>query len=339
MRPFETICPWLADALATIESAARADRLGHGWLIAGPADTGKRDLAYVLALRLLGGAIGAAPPRPASPAEIVARYAALDEPGDLHPDLHRLRPEEDKLTISVDQVRQMTADLALTPHMAGVKVVVIELAERMTTAAANALLKSLEEPTPDTYLFLLTERPGRLAATIRSRCQRLAIRRPPAAVTRDWLERAGLVAAKLPAALLSKAPLVAARAALEHDNITNYKEIYSNIDELYQGRADVHSIAESWRKGDTALALDCLAETLQARIRSRLIPERSTPVTEHARRFDDNRIGAVSSEQLFEGLEMAENLREQLGRGINVELALKALLLGLEPTGTSRVQP
>jgi DNA polymerase III subunit delta' len=337
VKTFETICPWLREPLVTIEAAAGRDRLGHGWLISGPADIGKRDLVYVLASRLLHGRTGTAIPGPASPAEIVARYAELDEVDGWHPDLHRVRVEEGKLSIAVDQVRAMTASLALTPHVAGLKIVVIESAERMTTEAANALLKSLEEPTPDTYLFLLAERPGRLPATIRSRCQRLTLKSPARAATLAWLEDAGLADA-LPAALSNSAPLTAARAAMDDNNLRKYNDIYNTINEVYRGRGDPYAIAERWDKGDTALALDCLVESLRARIRRALVPERSTPVTDPGLRFNDNSGEAFSSEALFEGLQMAENLREQLGRGIKVDLALKALLLGLEPSETSRVQ-
>jgi DNA polymerase III subunit delta' len=337
MRAYETICPWLAGAHETIEAAARRDRLGHGWLISGPADIGKRDLVFVLASRLLHRSTDASPPSPATPAQVLARYAELDEPGDLHPDLHRVRPEEDKRTISVDQVRETTAALALTPHIAGLKVVVIESAERMTTAAANALLKSLEEPTRNTYLFLLAERPGRLPATIRSRCQQWPVRRPTPATTLAWLESGGLASDALPWALVSRAPLAAARLAMSTEKDNNYKVIYDNIKAVYGGRSDPHAIAERWSKGDTELALDCLVQSLQAGIRRRLVPERSTPVTERGTGFDDNSTDAIASEKLFEGLQMAENLREQLGRGINVELALTALLLGLEPSEASRV--
>lgn len=337
MKPFETICPWLIDALETFEAAARSDRLGHGWLIAGPADVGKRDLAYVLTSRLLHGQIGKQRPRPASPDEILAQYARFEDPDDWHPDLYRLRPADDKRSISVEQVREMTAALMLTPHLAGCKAVVIETAERMTIAAANALLKSLEEPTPNTYLLLLAERPGWLPATIRSRCQRLSLKCPPAEVTRGWLEGGGLAAAGLPQALAKGAPLAAARATQDTNIINNYKEIYKNIDQLYQGKANPHAVAESWDKGDTELALDCFIESLELRIRRHLVPERSTPVTEPAARFDDNSAIAISCERLFEGLKMAESLRDQLGRGINVELALKALLLGIvEPSAGSR---
>lgn len=336
MRAFTTLCPWLREPLATLEAAAAAGRLGHGWLLSGPRDVGKRNLAYILADRLLDGRTGAAPPDEADAAETVARYAELAESPDLHPDLYRLRAEEDKRSIQVEQIRNLITDLALTPHRAGLKVVVIEEAESMTTGAANALLKSLEEPTPNTYLFLLAERPGWLPATIRSRCQQLAIRPPAPETAAAWLRDTGGTTGHLPRALLSRSPLAAARALLEEGNTNNYKKIYDNIDNLYEGRSDPHSLAESWQKTDPELGLSCLIDSLAARIRGRLVPERWTPVTESGAAFADNSESDISTEILFEGLATAEKLREQLGRGINVELALRALLLGLEPTRTGR---
>jgi DNA polymerase-3 subunit delta' len=336
MKAFDTLCPWLSEPLATLEAAAAADRLGHGWLLTGPRDVGKRNLAFVLADRLLEGRIGSKPPAAAAPAEIVGRYAELAEGPDLHPDLYRLRPEEEKRTIQVEQVRDLIAALALTPHLAGSKVVIIEQAEAMTTGAANALLKSLEEPTPNTYLFLLAERPGWLPATIRSRCQQLAIRPPTPEVAATWLDAPGGTAEQLPRNLLSRSPLAAARAIIEEDNSINYSEIYDSIEKLYDGKSDPHRMAEKWHSADPELGLSCLVDSLMARIRGRLVPERWTPVTESRAAFADNAELGISTEALFEGLAAAEKLREQLGRGINVELALKALLLGLEPTQTGR---
>jgi DNA polymerase-3 subunit delta' len=337
VRAFDSLCPWLRDALATLEAAAREERLGHGWLLTGPRDVGKRNLAYVLAERLLEGRVGSELPVAAEPGDIVGRYAELAEGPDLHPDLYRLRPEEDKRTIQVEQVRDLIAALALTPHLAGLKVVIIEEAESMTTGAANALLKSLEEPTADTYLLLLAERPGRLPPTIRSRCQQLALKPPTPAVAAAWLNAPGGAAEKLPAKLLSRSPLAAARAILDEGKDINYKEIYENIDKLYEGRSDPHRLAEQWHGTDADLGLSCLIDSLMARIRGRLVPERWTPVTESRAAFADNSESVLSTEALFESLATAEELREQLGRGINVELALKALLLGLEPPQTGRL--
>ena len=330
MNHFTELCPWLASYLAQLEAAALDGRLGHGWLISGPRGVGKANLAYVLADRLLSGRVGTPPPPIASPRDIIAAYGEFAEAVDLHPDLHRVRPEEGKRSIAVEQIRAMTTDLSLTPHIAGLKVVVIESAEAMTTEAANALLKSLEEPTPNTYLLLLAERPGRLPATVRSRCQQLVLKAQTAAASQTWLAGDDLYAAGQSERMLSRAPIAVAGQLLDDDNSSNYKELQNTINRLYEGKADPHAIAQAWHKGDTELALVCLAESLQASIRQRLVPGHSNPITDGRGQLTDNSTLKIPTEALFAGLQMAENLREQLGRGINVELSLMALLLGLE---------
>ena len=89
-----------------------------------------------------------------------------------------------------------------------------------------------------------------------------------------------------------------------------------------------------------SLALGCLIESLRDTIRCRLVPGHSNPVTDEETGFTDNPRSAIPTDALFAGLQIAENLREQLelGRGINVELALKALLLGLELPPNQRVR-
>src|SRR5262245_40849970 len=99
------LCPWLRPALEQLESAHAAQRLGHGWLLAGPPGIGKTNLALVLAGRLLGrGAPRSAPPSLGA-AEAVAAMRDRHLPVDHHPDLHWLFPEEDKRSISVEQIR------------------------------------------------------------------------------------------------------------------------------------------------------------------------------------------------------------------------------------------
>lgn len=338
MRLFQTLCPWLGDSLAMVEAAARGERLGHAWVISGPRGIGKRNLAYVLAERLLHHELGNPAPRAATPDDIFASDEALGQGFDWHPDLHRLKAEEGKRTIAVDQVREITAGLTLKPLLAGLKVVVVELAETMTPGASNALLKSLEEPTPNTYLFLLAERPGRLLPTIRSRCQQLTLTAPAPEATKAWLEAAGQPTDRLPAALLAHSPLTAARVLNDIDLLSVYNKLYDDIKRLYEGQSDPHATAERWQKGDPELALICLVESLQLKIRQRLVPERWNPITDSNAPLADNPSSGISTEALFQGLKMAEILREQIGRGINVELAFRTLLLGLEQPEPSRVQ-
>ena len=324
----QSLCPWLAPSLSRLTSAADAGRLGHGWIFSGPQGIGKMNLACALASRLMGTVKGAQL-ADAGPRAIIAAYDELAEPFDLHADLHRVRPEEDRHTIGVDQVREVTAALALTPHLARAKVLVMEDADTMTIEAANALLKFLEEPTAATYLLLLAERPGRLPATIRSRCQQLPLRGPSPGAARDWLASDRIAAEGLPASLLQQRPIAAARLALDEDKLRDYKELQDNLRLLIEGDSDPHALAESWAGGDTELALTSLIERLRRSIRVRLVPEHSNLVTDPDTGVAENAARRIAVDTLFAGLQMAENLREQLGRGINVELALKSILVGV----------
>ena len=116
-----------------------------------------------------------------------------------HPDLRLIEPlerdEEGNVTpvdaITVDRIRELIEFTQLSTHRQRAKVAVIAPAEAMNAAAANALLKTLEEPPPDTYLMLVSHQPGRLPATIVSRCRRLPAPEPEPRAAAAWLGRAG----------------------------------------------------------------------------------------------------------------------------------------------------
>ena len=140
------------------------------------------------------------------------RYAVAGQ----HPDLMRLEllvidPEEGTLeiveSIGIDRVRALTEFVQLTSHRQRAKVAVIAPAERMNVAAANALLKTLEEPPPGTYLILVSDEPGRMPATLRSRCRKLAAPLPGAAEAGAWLAAQGVAAPDLALAQAAGAPL------------------------------------------------------------------------------------------------------------------------------------
>jgi DNA polymerase-3 subunit delta' len=111
--------------------------------------------------------------------------------------------------IPVDRIRTLIEWVQLTSHRGRAKVAVIAPAETMNLAAANALLKTLEEPPPATYLFLVTHQPGRVPATLRSRCRRMAAPRPATALAESWLEHHGVTKPPLALAQAGGAPLLA----------------------------------------------------------------------------------------------------------------------------------
>src|SRR4029077_7756243 len=104
-----------------------------------------------------------------------------------HPDLAWLRTAEDSQQIRIEQVRDLTADLALPSHAGGYKVGIVSPADALNRFAANALLKTLEEPPPRTLLVLTATQPSRLPPTVISRCQRLRVRAPTRAEGVAWL--------------------------------------------------------------------------------------------------------------------------------------------------------
>src|SRR6185436_1663393 len=93
--------------------------------------------------------------------------------GETHSDMHWVRPESKSRIVSVDQMRELMREIQLKPSEAEVKVAVIVAADRLNTQAANAFLKTLEEPPAKSVLILLSTEPQRLLETILSRCLRL----------------------------------------------------------------------------------------------------------------------------------------------------------------------
>ena len=107
-----------------------------------------------------------------------------------HPDNYVLEPEEADKAIKVDQVRDLVSFVVQTSQMGGRKVVLIEPVESMNINAANALLKSLEEPSGDTVLLLVSHQPSRLLPTIKSRCVQQTCPLPSEAMSLQWLAKA-----------------------------------------------------------------------------------------------------------------------------------------------------
>jgi len=193
--------PWLVPVAG--EWLARRARWPHALLLAGPEGVGKRDLALVFAQALLcetptaeGFACHACPS---------CHYVAARQ----HPDLRVVEPleiDEDTVKvlewIPVKHIRALTDWVQITAHRGVAKVAVIAPAERLNHEAANALLKTLEEPPSGTFVLLVANQAGRLPATIVSRCVRLAVPTPAAETARAWLTAQRV---REPAALLAQA--------------------------------------------------------------------------------------------------------------------------------------
>ncbi len=209
-RPPSSVAPFPWHAELARELLTRRARWPHAVLLSGRAGIGKRVLAQWLACALLcesphadGQPCGSCPS---------CRYLAAGQ----HPDLRLVQPidvvdDEPKPVewIVVDRIRALTEWAELTSHRGGAKVALIDPAERMNASAANALLKTLEEPPANTFFLLVSHQLGRLPATIISRCQRITVSTPGRDVARSWLAAQGVRDADALLAQANGAPLTA----------------------------------------------------------------------------------------------------------------------------------
>jgi DNA polymerase-3 subunit delta' len=165
-----------------------------------------------------------------------------------HPDFLAVSPAEDKLSISIEQIRALIEHVWLTTQYGGYKVVVVNPAERMTRQAANTLLKTLEEPPGAAVLIVVTHQSGLLPATIRSRCQMLDFPLPLASRALPWLS--SRLPQRPPAETLLRladgAPFGALEIA-EAGGAEARSDLFRDLVALAAEGADPVAVADGWR--------------------------------------------------------------------------------------------
>jgi len=317
---------WLAPQIASLRAALSAGRLPHGLLIHDSPGAGGDWLATWAAALVLCAKPAQAP---CGHCEGCTRVT-----NDQHPDLVRVVPAEDSTQIRIEQVRGLSEELSLTSHQGGYKVGILSPADTMNRFAANALLKTLEEPPPRTLLILVATQPSRLPATILSRCQRLRVRAPLRAEAVEWLEQtrgAGDWNAVLD--LIGEAPFLAAQADPKTLPALG-EETRRTLEDIQRGTADPVATAERWSRSEPALRLRCFENWLTDRIRRQLLgAEKSAEIRSTAHLSHNASVLNIRS--LFELADGVRDLRSSLDVPINRSLALELLLRRLASQRTS----
>jgi DNA polymerase-3 subunit delta' len=263
--------PWLEAVAAEFAKRLRGERMAHAVLLSGPAGLGKTELArgFLASLLCL---------EESSPACGVCRSCQLFGSG-AHPEGHVITFEQNpnkegelRKELVVGQVRRLTASLQLTNTVSRRKAALVYPAESLNASAANALLKTLEEPPGDAVLILVSHNPSRLPATVRSRCQSLYARLPDSEVAVPWLVQAsGAQQAEAAMALEAAAgsPLRALRM-LKADGIGAYRILAEVLDELRSGRRDPLAALAALADLDPEQLWSWLSLRAASEIRSRL---------------------------------------------------------------------
>lgn len=232
--------PWLINDFERLSLRLVQNRLHHGLLVIGPQGIGKSDFCHELAGFLLC--------KNHNENGVLKRCGKCQGcmlfEAQTHPDFHRIQSDKQ---VGVDLIRIAIDKLLGKAQLTGNKVLVIEAAETMTESAANALLKTLEEPTDNTFIFLVTDKPERLLPTILSRCEKIHLNPPNTIDCVNWLQEQGVsdveasfikVYTQRPLKILSE---------LNKDKGVNYPDFKTSIAALVLGDKNSIELAEAWQ--------------------------------------------------------------------------------------------
>ena len=310
----------------TVDALRRAiagNRVAHAYLFEGINGCGRRTTALALVASLFcrqpvaGEACGVCPS--------CKKLAAGS-----HPDLHLLQPLPDKRDISIEQVRELQQVLSLRPFEATRKACLIEPAERMSTGAANSLLKTLEEPPGHGLLILLTNQADLLLPTVRSRCQHLRFTPLDTADLTTLLQQQGMD----PAVAATVAPL--AEGSLEQagnmDNeasITSRQTLLATLRQVrYQQVSTVFDAGErlAGNREDTLELFALLISLLRD-----MVLLRSSAASLIANTFLQGRLAEEAErflpDRLMEAMDLALETRRAIQGNVSPKLALDRFLL------------
>ena len=174
--------PWHSEQWQSLNDLIDDQRLPHAIIVNALEGVGAEHLAQALAYRMLCSQVDNGMPCGQCSGCLTLKAGS-------HPDFYHLAPEEKSKVIKVDQIRSLCESVAKTSQQGGWKVAIISPAEAMHTAAANALLKSLEEPESNTLILLVSSRLSAIPMTIRSRCQIESLAIPDASIAEQWLSQ------------------------------------------------------------------------------------------------------------------------------------------------------
>ncbi len=313
--------PWQQRQWQRMHEALANDRFPHALLMTGRPGAGKRLFADALMARLLCLQVTADGQACGHCRGCRLRLA------DNHPDIFLLQPLPDKQEIIIDQIRALIDDLATTAQQGGYRVVIIDPAERLNSAAANSLLKVLEEPGESLLFCLLSSQAMRLPATIRSRCQHLPFPLPLAAEAEEWL-RQQLPRPEQSQSLLVAAfgsPLTALQLSRREDAAEN--PVSAQLLALLQGQSSPVEVAASWLQAGSQETLDKLYACLAQLLRLQWVPAPATVDPVLQKLHQQLQLEGRHADALYSMLDSVHELLRLQGTSLNQSLLFEALAI------------
>jgi DNA polymerase-3 subunit delta' len=315
-----SLLPWLQPDWEQLYSYIAQKRVPQALLITGNKGLGKQQLANQFALSLLC----------ATPLPNGLHCGHCDSckliNAETHPDFINIQPEEAGKSITIAQIRNLITQLTLKPQFESYRVVIVNPAEQMNHAAANAFLKCLEEPTERTIIILITDKPAKLPATIVSRCQKMAINIPARDITLSWLQQHGQKDKELLCDLARGAPLLAQQYA-EEGHIILRNECFKTWWGIAKQQCNPVIVAEDWHKLPeapllfwvTSWIIDIIKCSYLANIENLYNPDLGKPLKELSQRLELARV--------YKLYDLLLETRQRLDSPVNKQLMFEEILI------------
>ncbi|WP_371192992.1 AAA family ATPase [Glaciecola sp. SC05] len=300
--------PWLLPLMTELSQRLQDKQLHHGILLVGEHGSGESVLAQTLVKRILCSATQTLPCNSCKACMLLNAQS--------HPDFHPVTTE--KTQIGVDAVRVAIEQVTKTAQLSANKVVLIENIETMSESASNALLKTLEEPTNDTYLVLSTNAPQYLLATIKSRCEKIRVPMPSYQQSIDFLAgKTQTVPTPEALAAYKHSPLLFLEQA---DNTSlDFVVFQQDFISLTDGKASAESLANKWKD----FATEAVHWTAQLSLQLFATEVKNTTEQSH-------RVVGVKWMAVYDSATLATKKLRQAG--LNKALILSALFAQVQST-------
>ncbi len=310
---------WQQQQWQNIQQQRSSGKLAHAILLAGSEGLGKHEFALQLAGAMLCHKVDA---EGLACGQCAACHLLA---AGTHPDLFIVQAEERGKAIKVDEIRQLSSQLSLTSQYGGYKVAVIVDAHDMNINAANSLLKTLEEPSSDALLLLVSSQPQKLPVTVRSRCQTIHFNVPDESSATEWLQQQGVEQPGKVLALAHGAPLLA-RELQQASLLEDHQTLVNSLLGVTRNQSLLVS-AEQLHKLPQSSLLGWLYDWVQDLIKLHQCGESARLVHESYKADLLKLVSRSSLSGLYEFLEQLIKNRQLQSIPLNTQLLWEDLLL------------
>jgi len=317
----EPLLPWQARNWPLLQAYRKQNRIPQALLVSGARGLGKRSLAREFAFSLLCEH----PDESGFSCGICNSCLLLK--AESHPDLSEISPEEDKKSISINQIRAVISDTALKPQYEKYRVILINPADLMTLSAINAFLKCLEEPGERTVFILLTSKPQRLPATVISRCQQIKLKFPDKQSVRDFLDSLESSGNTEHSINLAKYSIISLNQLTDNKLLKQREDSLADWISLAQQSSYPSIIAEKWQKIPEADLFNWIFSWISDLIKCRHECEASRLYNQDMAKFFQPLAEQIELPKLHNLSKLVLDGRAQLGGQVNQQLMLEEILI------------